>query len=159
MVCAVSHALLPAFALGRRLDSVAVIGAGVATAVTGSGMRRVAEEAGVPHTTMRDWRRRSRANAPVLARELAALLLAWGGPAIRLLEVPEQAALQVLGAIYTRAKKLSGAAVGGLWTFASAVTGGAFLATTITPPLARGRGPGFMPTPLPATRLEDRNGP
>jgi len=63
---------------------------------------------------MRDWRRRFRASAPVLARELAALLLVWGGPAIRLLEVPEHAALQALGALYAPARKLSGAAVGGL---------------------------------------------
>src|SRR6266511_3770051 len=45
--CRVSHALLPAFVLARRLDAVAAIGAGLAWAVGGRGMRPIAAALGV----------------------------------------------------------------------------------------------------------------
>src|SRR6266487_2612789 len=59
--CRVSHALLPAFLLARRLDAVEAIGAGLARAVRRRGMRPIAAWLGVPHSTARDWRRRAHA--------------------------------------------------------------------------------------------------
>jgi len=77
--CRVSHALLPAFLLARRLDAVEAIGAGLAWAVRRRGMRPIAARLGVPHSTARDWRRRFRARAPTLAAGLAALAVEVAG--------------------------------------------------------------------------------
>ena len=70
MACAVSHALLPAFCLLRRLYSVEVIGPAVAAIVAGGATHQVAEAAGFPYTTTRDWRRRHRDRASTLAASL-----------------------------------------------------------------------------------------
>jgi Domain of unknown function (DUF6431) len=57
--CRRTHALLPDLVLVRRLDAVAVIGRGLALKVVrGLGLRRVAEQLGVPHPTVRSWWRR-----------------------------------------------------------------------------------------------------
>src|SRR6266511_893258 len=91
--CRVSHALLPAFVLARRLDAVAAIGAGLAWAVGGRGMRPIAAALGVPHSTARDWRRRFRARAPTLVAGLAALAVELAGSVPALPADPEAAAL------------------------------------------------------------------
>lgn len=57
--CGATHALVPSFCLVGRLDDVEATGA-VFAAVAGEarGVRPVADEADVPHTTARDWVRR-----------------------------------------------------------------------------------------------------
>jgi transposase-like protein len=133
-VCKRSQALLPSFLLERRLDAVPVIGQAVAESVAGRGLRKVAEERGRPHSTVRDWRRRHRARAAELVVELAQLAADLGAEVPRLAGDLERAALAVLAAAWTAARGLAGMARVGLWTFTALVTGGRWLATTTVPP-------------------------
>lgn len=59
--CRATHTLLPDFVHARRLDAVEVIGTALEAMHAGEGMRRVAGRLGLPHATVRDWRRRHRA--------------------------------------------------------------------------------------------------
>lgn len=58
-VCRVTHVLLPARLLLRRMDEGPVIGSALASAARGRGCRRVAAELGVPVDTVRGWLRRA----------------------------------------------------------------------------------------------------
>jgi hypothetical protein len=67
--CGVSHALLPAFALSRRLDAAEPVGAVIGQVAGGAcGVRPAAAAAGVPYTTARGWVRRFAALQQVWAR-------------------------------------------------------------------------------------------
>ncbi len=80
--CRVSHALLPAFVLARRLDTAGTIGGVLAAVAAGRcGVRPAAERAGVAHTTARGWWRRFAARAPALGAGFAALAVELGGEA------------------------------------------------------------------------------
>ena len=138
--CGRSHALLPAFCLVGRLDSVEVIGAVLARVVAGAGVRPAAAEAGVPHTTARDWRRRHRARAPALAVGLAGLMVTWGGPPLRLSADPELAAVEAAGACWAAARRRFGERTPPVWRLWSLVTGGAALGTAMDPPTTAGSG-------------------
>lgn len=148
--CRRSHALVPAFLLVHRLDPAAVIGAALVAGVGGAGMRTAAFSLGVPHTTARDWYRRYRARAPALAAGFAALAVTLGGPAPFLAFRPEAAALEALAAAWSQARRRLGASVLAPFCFASAVSGGAMLATTTTPPWAGRLGSAWIP-PVPTT--------
>jgi len=65
--CRVTHALLPSFVLARRVDAVEVIGAALERAAAGVGLRPIAAWLGVPHSTVRGWRRRFVRRAGLLA--------------------------------------------------------------------------------------------
>lgn len=146
--CRVSHALLPAFLLARRLDAVAAIGAGLAWAVRRRGMRPIAAWLGVPHSTARDWRRRFRARAPTLAAGVAALAAELTGRAPMLPGDPEAAALAALGAVWAWVAGRLGVAAPGVWQLAALVSGGGWLSTTTAPPWAGLGGRRFLP-PMP----------
>ncbi len=146
--CRVSHALLPAFVLARRLDAVAAIGAGLAWAVGGRGMRPIAAALGVPHSTARDWRRRFRARAPTLVAGLAALAVELAGSVPALPADPEAAALAALGAVWAWVAGRLGVAAPGVWQLGALVSGGAWLSTTTPPPWAGLGGRRFLP-PMP----------
>jgi transposase-like protein len=148
MGCRVSHALLPSFALARRLDQARVVGRAPAGVVAGRGMRPLARELGVPHETLRGWRRRYRARAPTLTAGLAALAVALGGPAPQLSAEPERAGLEALGAAWWQARRRFGESVAGVFEFASLVSGGELLSTTTSPPWA-GRGRTALMPPVP----------
>ena len=144
--CRRSHALLPDFLLERRLDDVAVIGQALALSIAGGlGIRPVAERLGVPMTTARDWRRRFRVHALVLATALVAL-------AVRLDPAPvlvsatnhERTALEALGANWQRARSRFGERVPGLWRLWSLISGGRALGTNRSPPFARRSGVDWM---------------
>jgi hypothetical protein len=143
--CDRSHGLLPDFCLVGRLDTVEVIGAAVARA---AGVRPAAEEAGVPHTTARDWRRRHRRRAPVLAAGFAALAVAVAGSAPGLAADPERASLEALGAAWDATRGRFGGRTPPVFRFWSLVTGGAALAATRDPPWAAALGWVLMP-PVP----------
>jgi Domain of unknown function (DUF6431) len=68
-VCLVTHVLLPARLLLRRMDEVPVIGAALSGAARGQGRRRVAAELEVPVDTVRGWLRRAAGRAG-LVREV-----------------------------------------------------------------------------------------
>jgi hypothetical protein len=149
--CAVSHALIPSFVLLRRLDSVGVIGASVAKVIgAGRGVRPVAEEAGVPHTTARDWCRRFRSLAPVLAAGFAALAVELGSGVPPVAATAGGCALVAMAAAWTRARSGSGRSIPALWPFVGLVAGGGLLAATTHPPWAAAAGRRFIP-PVPQT--------
>lgn len=148
--CDASHALLPGFLLQRRLDPVTVIGGAVVRMVAGAGARPVAEAAGVPHTTARDWRRRHRARAPDLAAGFTRLLVDLGGAALGLAADVERAALEALVSAWRQAARRGGElGTAGLWGFTSAITGGEWLGTTTTPPWAGATGRSLI-APMPS---------
>ena len=146
--CRVTHALLPSFSLLRRLDVVEVIGAALERVFAGAGLRPVAGTLEVPHTTARDWRRRFRARAPVLAAGLAALAVELGAPAAKLAVDAEAAMLGALGVVWDWVRRRLGPAAPGRWQLAALVSGGAWLASTTSPPWAGLDGRGWMP-PVP----------
>src|SRR6516225_4181482 len=81
--CGVSHALLPAFVLARRLDAAEPVGAVLGQVAGGAcGVRRAAAAAGVPHTA-RGWVRRFGARAGELAVSFSALAVELGGEVVR----------------------------------------------------------------------------
>ena len=146
--CARSHALIPSFLLIRRFDPAAVIGAALVRSVSGAGLRTVAAAFDVPHTTVRDWRWRFRARAPVLAAGFGSLAVGLGGTALELSANPEVAALQAMAGAWSQARRRFGASTPGPFGFASVVSGGALLATNTTPPWAGVLGGRWMP-PVP----------
>ena len=144
--CDRSHALLPAFCLVGRLDAVEVIGAVLSRVAAGVGVRPAAAEAGVPHTTARDWRRRHRARAPALAVGLAGLVAALGGPPLRLSADPELASVEVAGACWMVARRRFGGRSPSVWRLWSLVTGGRALGTATNPPTTAAGGWVLMPS-------------
>src|SRR2546430_12791312 len=80
--CGVTHALLPAFVLARRLDAAEPVGAVIGQVAGGAcGVRRAAAAAGVPYTTARGWGRRVPARAGGLAGRFSGLAGWLGGGA------------------------------------------------------------------------------
>lgn len=146
--CLVSHALLPSFALVRRLDEVRVVVRALAGVVSGRGMRPLARELEVPHETLRGWRRRYRGRSPTLAAGFAALVVALGGVGPELSADPERAGLEALGAAWWQARRRFGDEVPAVFEFASVVSGGELLGTTTSPPWA-GLGRTALMPPVP----------
>ena len=145
--CRCSHALLPSFLLERRLDVVDDIGAVVEAVCDGvSVVGRLAAAGDVPYTTARDWVRRFRARAPMLAAGLGALVVALGAEAeIETLVV--DVGRRALGALRLAAAVV-GASSGWLWALGSLVTGGKLLGSATDPPWTVLGGRRFMP-PVP----------
>ena len=122
--CGVTHALLPAFVLARRLDAAEPVGAVIGQVAGGAcGVRRAAAAAGVPYTTARSW-----------VRRFAALAVELGGEAVRPLPDPLRSAVAAIGAAFRAAAGLPGWAVLGRWRFACAVTGGSLIAANASSP-------------------------
>ena len=133
--CGVTHALLPAFVLARRLDAAESAGLVIGQVAAGAcGVRPAAAAAGVPFTTARGWVRRFAARAGELAVSFSALAVELGGEAVRLLLEPLRSAVTAIGAAFTAAAGLPGWAALGRWRFASAVTGGSLLAANASSP-------------------------
>jgi hypothetical protein len=145
-MCRRSHALLPDLVLVQRLDAVGVIGRGLALRVmSGRGLRPIAEQLAVPHTTLRSWRQRFRVRSPRLLAQCTALAVALNGSAVDVNGgVSERAALEVLSVAWQRAAARFGERIGSLWSFWSRISGGQALGTHTTSPWAPGAGPDWM---------------
>jgi hypothetical protein len=144
--CGVSHALLPAFVLARRLDAAESAGLVIGQVAAGAcGVRPAAAAAGVPHTTARGWVRRFAARAGELAVSFSALAVELGGEVVRLLPDPLRSAVTAIGAAFTAAAGLPGWAALGRWRFACAVTGGSLLAANASSPFLIIGARRFMP--------------
>jgi len=132
--CRTSHALLPDFAVHGRLDSAEVIGAGIDAMASGAGARSAAAQCpGVPHTTVRDWRRRLASRAPMLTAGFWAACLAWGDLVPR---VVVSDALPVLCAAITAAVAAARrrfGAEGSRWRIANRIIGGHLISTNTDP--------------------------
>jgi len=134
-VCGVTHALLPAFVLARRLDAAEPVGAVIGQVAGGAcGVRGAAAAAGVPYTTARGWVRRFAARAGELAVSFSALAVELGGEVVRPGLDRLRWAVAAIGAAFTAAAGLPGWAVLGRWRFACAVTGGSLLAANASSP-------------------------
>jgi hypothetical protein len=104
LACRRSHALLPELVLVRRLDAIEVIGAGLARKLTsGLGLRPIAAQLHVPHTTLRSWWQRFRARSPMLLAQCTALAVSLDGTAVVLQAVGERVALESLSVAWQRA--------------------------------------------------------
>ncbi len=124
--CRVSHALLPAFLVLRRLDVVETIGSVLGEVACGAvGVRPAGGRVDVPHTTAREWWRRFRERADRLAVGFAALAVELGGAAITPLRHLEGWALAAMAAAWEAAGGLPGWAARGRWRFVSAACGAA----------------------------------
>jgi transposase-like protein len=144
--CGVSHALLPAFVLARRLDAAEPVGLVIGQVAAGAyGVRPAAAAAGVPHTTARGWVRRFAARAGELAVSFSALAVELGGEVVRLLPDPLRSAVAAVGAAFAAAAGLPGWAALGRWRFACAVTGGSLLAANASSPFLIIGARRFMP--------------
>jgi hypothetical protein len=133
--CGVTHALLPAFVLVRRLDAAEPAGAVIGqVAAGGCGVRRAAAAAGVPHTTARGWVRRFAARAGELAVSFSALAVELGGEAVRPQPDRCRSAVVAIVVAFTAAAGLPGWVALGRWRFACAVTGGSLLAANASSP-------------------------
>jgi hypothetical protein len=150
--CRRSHALLPDLVLVRRLDVVEVIGTGLARKLaSGLGLRPIAEQFAVPHSTVRSWWRRFRVRAPTLLAECTALAVALAGTPVNDVHgvASERAALQSLSVAWQRAQARFGERIGGMWSFWSRISGGQALGTHTTSPWAGASGTDWMaPSPL-----------
>ncbi len=117
-------------------------------AAAGVGLRPIAAGLGVPHSTVRDWRRRFAQRAGLLAAGLGALAVEVGGVLPRQVGDVEGAVLGALGVVGARAAQRLGRAAPGRWQLVALLTGGGLLATTMSPPWAGLAGRGWMP-PVP----------
>ena len=134
-VCRATHALLPAFALARRLDAAEGVGGVIVEVAGGRGVRPAAARAQVPHTTARGWVRRFAARSGELAVSFSALAAELGSSAlVRPAEPPARLAAAAIGEAFAAAAALPGWAALGPWRFASAVTGGSLIAANASSP-------------------------
>lgn len=130
--CGVGHALLPDFVLSRRRDSSCAVGAAILThAGHEVPARAVRLYERVPERTVRSWRQRFADRADDLAREFAALCVAWGEPLPRCEEVPVKAAIQMIGATSSRRR---GRAVPPAWPLANVIFGSQLLGARVDLP-------------------------
>ncbi len=132
--CGRTDALLPWFVAPYRWDTVDVIGQALERHAAGDGVRRIAAALGRPETTVREWCRRFGLAAGALARVLlaAAVRAGWSGLDLPVAPGPCcAAAVAALGSAWT--SRHSPVAP---WRLAALVTGGAWLATNTTSPLA-----------------------
>jgi hypothetical protein len=144
-VCRRTHALLPDLVLARRLDGVAVIGRGIALRVIANlGLRPIATQLDVPHSTVRTWWQRFRARSPTTLAQCSALAVALDGTAVMLVTNGERAALDALQVAWQRAQVRFSEAVGELWRFWSRISGGEALGANTTSPWAGGPGANWM---------------
>ena len=133
--CRRSNAVLPQFVTHGRLDELGVIAEGVEAMVAGGGARGVAEDLGVPHTTVRDWRRRFRSRAVLLAMGIGAVVVALLGSLPRLSPDPETAALGAMAAAWA-AVAARRPIIGSVFCLANAICGSHLLSTNMQPPWA-----------------------
>ena len=132
--CAVTQALLPWFVLARRWDAVEVIGRALELVAEGWGHRRIARVLGRPETTVREWCRRFRERAGLLAELLLARAASWGWSSW---ELPTASARRVVAAADALAgqwRRRRGPV--GRWRLTNLITGGLLLADNRTSPLA-----------------------
>lgn len=132
--CGATHVLLPDTCLARRRYSAEVIGAALTAVLVGAEpYTDTACRLGLPPDTVFEWLRRFRRRAGAIASHFLAWLvaLAPGAP----LPEPEGSlarhALELVGAVARAASLRLGARP--VWSWASALSGGALLSNTCSP--------------------------
>lgn len=132
--CRRTQAFLPSFLFARRLDEDAVIGSALTLAASGRGARTIAQQLAVPHTTVRDWWRRMRAQAPMLLASLLALATSLDPAPVGLTTDGAPGVLEALESTWQRARQRLDAHIPDRWAFWSLVSGGLALAPNTSPP-------------------------
>lgn len=131
--CGKTQVLLADVVLGRRVDTVAVIGRALRAAADGAGHRKAAEVVGRPVSTVRGWLRRFRA----VAERVAAHFIVWA----RVLD-PNLGAIDPAGSVLADALEAIGVAARAAslrlgprpaWSWVSVLTVGALLSNTSSP--------------------------
>jgi len=135
--CRCSHAVLPDFVAKGRLDGIEVIGQAIEALAAGTGARPVAERAGVPHTTVRDWRRRMAARCERLTGGFLAATVALGDLVPRQIASGPGGLLVAIDAACRAAHRRLGAA-GSRWRVANRIVGAELCTTNTDPPWAAG---------------------
>jgi hypothetical protein len=136
--CQRTQALLPSFLFARRLDPAAVIGAACTLAVAGWGMRPIARQLAVPHSTVRDWWRRLRIRAPTLLAPLVRLATRLDPAPVALAADGAAAVLEALETTWERARTRLGPRLPDRWACWSVISGGQVLAPHRSPPFPGG---------------------
>jgi hypothetical protein len=131
--CRRAQALLPSFVLFRRLDEDAVIGSALTLAAGGTGARKVAQQLGRPHTTVRAWWRRASAQAPTLLASLLEVATSLDAAPVDLMKDGLAGVLEALEAAWERARRYLGDRLPDRWGFWSLISGGLALATNRSP--------------------------
>jgi hypothetical protein len=129
--CAVSHVLLPVFALLRRVDLAEVIGAALAAKAAGAGARPIAAACGRPADTVRGWLRRFGARAGLVRAFFIRLLVEAGVDPVPPAQAPSafaDAVAAVAGAAAAVASRWPGIGEVPLWWLACAASRGRLLA-------------------------------
>jgi hypothetical protein len=144
-LCRRSHALLPDLVLARRLDEVETIGQAVVLKVVGDrGLRPLAEQVAVPHTTARTWWRRFRERSSAMLVHCTALAVSLDGTAVMVNASRDRAAVEALVLAWRRAHVRFGEQVGRVWGLWSRVSGGYAFGTNRTSPWADPSGGDWM---------------
>jgi hypothetical protein len=132
--CGVTHVLLPAVVLLRRAHTAAVIGRALVLTAAGMAQRRVAARLGVARSTVRGWLARFTARAEALREHFGAWLL-WLAPSRSRLDADQDGVVTGAVTAVLAAGREAHTVLGvqGLWTFASAATGGRLLCNTTAP--------------------------
>lgn len=137
--CRAGHAVLPDFAVARRLDSADAIGAALAACAGAAGAARgAALLAGVPARTVRSWRARFAVTGTRLAIGFCALAAGRGWqPADLPCATPAHTAMAAIGAAWhTTLTRYPASPLRGPWRFANAMCGGALMAIRMNVPQA-----------------------
>jgi hypothetical protein len=127
--------LLPSFLLVCRLDVVQVIGYATCRAAAGIGGRTIAEELALPHSTVRDWWRRVKINAPELLASVLALATSVDPAPVDLRTDGAAAVMEALWGAWQRARQHLVSRTPDQWAFWSLISGGLALAPHTSPPL------------------------
>jgi len=132
--CRHTHAFLPSFLFRRRLDPAAVIGEALSQAVVGQGMRTIAQQLALPHTTVRAWWRRLCIRAPTLLGSLLRWATSLDPAPVLVVRDGAAAVLETLTQTWERARARLREHLPDQWAFWSLITGGLALATNTSVP-------------------------
>jgi transposase-like protein len=128
--CRRTHVLLPAASLPRRRDAIEAVGAALLKAAAGHGHRVIADELGLPRSTVRNWLRRARRRAEHLRGQAMRALFAFGAevPDIEPRATPLANAIEALGLAASAAVRWFGWSGTSPWRIIAAISGGQLLA-------------------------------
>lgn len=128
--CRWAHVLVALAALPRRRDAVETVGAALLKAAGGHGHRVIADQLGLPPSTVRNWLRRARRRAEHLRGQAVRVLFALGCeiPNIQPRATPLADAVEALGLAASAAVRRFGWTGTSPWGIIAAISRGRLLA-------------------------------
>ena len=128
--CRRTHVLVPPASLPRRRDAIETVGAALLKAAGGHGHRVIADQLGLPPSTVRNWLRRARRRAEHLRGQAVRALFALGAE-VRDTEpraTPLADAVEALGLAASAVVRRFGWTGTSPWRIIAAISGGLLLA-------------------------------